>query len=494
MPEDEEPRLIAERRRKLERVVSSGRLGYPYRFPDAVPTATVAAAAGALDPGAEDPSRTFAVAGRLGPVRQHGKSAFLDLHDLDGHLQLFARVDELGDAGYEAMLDELDPGDIVGAVGHPVRTKRGEPSLRVTRIELLAKALRPPPEKWHGLQDEEARIRRRHVDLFASPASRARFRARSHLVAGVRTFLGERGFLEVETGVLGPVASGAAARPFVTRSNYLDDELPLRIALELQLKRLLVGGLERVFEVGPVFRNEDLDSTHTPEFTMMECYWAYADYQDMRGLVEGLYERLAGVAAKALPDVPEAADAPAVFRPPFDVVDYVDTLEANSGISGLLDRPLEELRALARKTGAPIPENATAAKCFDKLFDRYVEPTLVRPTFVFDYPTATSPLAKAHRSRPGRIERFELFYRGFELGNAYSELNDPEEQRKRFLAQAGDDPDASYAYDAEFVEALEYGMPPAAGLGIGIDRMAMALTGATSIKDVVLFPQSRRKS
>ncbi|MCI4356545.1 MAG: OB-fold nucleic acid binding domain-containing protein, partial [Thermoplasmata archaeon] len=273
---DEESPLIEERRRKVERVRSSGRTPYPYRFADVVPTAKVVAAAKPLAPGADDPSRTFAVAGRLGSIRQHGKSAFFDLRDRDGSIQLFARIDELGEAGYRSLIDDLDPGDIVGAVGHPMVTKRGEPSLRVTRVELLAKALRPPPEKWHGLQDEEARIRHRHVDLFASSESRARFRARSQLLSGLRTFLTERGFLEVETGVLSPVASGAAARPFVTRSNYLNDELRLRIALELHLKRLLVGGLERVFEVGPVFRNEDLDSTHTPEFTMMECYWAYA--------------------------------------------------------------------------------------------------------------------------------------------------------------------------------------------------------------------------
>ncbi|MCI4332325.1 MAG: lysine--tRNA ligase [Thermoplasmata archaeon] len=491
---EEESRLIAERRRKLGLVRASGRSAYPYRFGDVVATGTVAAAARALEPGADDVGQTFSVAGRLGAIRQHGKSAFLDLNDRDGSIQLFARVDELGEAGYQSMLDELDPGDIVGAVGHPVRTKRGEPSLRVKHIELLAKALRPPPEKWHGLQDEEARIRRRHVDLFASSESRARFRARSLLTAGLRTFLTEAGFLEVETGVLSPVASGAAARPFVTRSHYLDDELRLRVALELQLKRLLVGGLERVFELGPVFRNEDLDSTHTPEFTMMECYWAYADYLDMRGLVERLYGRLAEVAAAALPDVPAAQAAAEVFRAPFDVVDYVETLERRMGVDHLLEKPIEELRTLARATGAPITGDAPAAKCFDKLFDRHVEPTLIRPTFVMDYPTVTSPLAKAHRSRPGRIERFELFYRGFELGNAYSELNDPEEQRRRFLEQAGDDPDTNFAYDEEFVEALEHGMPPAAGLGIGVDRMAMALTGATSIKDVVLFPPARRRT
>ncbi|MCI4325513.1 MAG: lysine--tRNA ligase [Thermoplasmata archaeon] len=490
---DEESQLVAERRRKLGLVRSAGRTAYPYRFADVVATGTVATAARALEPGAEDLAQSFAVAGRLGAIRQHGKSAFLDLQDRDGSLQLFARVDELGEAGYQTMLDELDPGDIVGAVGRPVRTKRGEPSLRVTRIELLAKALRPPPEKWHGLQDEEARIRHRHVDLFASRESRARFRARSLLTAGLRNFLTEAGFLEVETGVLSSVASGAAARPFVTHSHYLNDELRLRVALELQLKRLLIGGLERVFELGPVFRNEDLDSTHSPEFTMMECYWAYADYTDMRGLVERLYERLAHVAAAALPDVPGAKAAPEVFRPPFDVVDYVETLERAMGRDGLLDAPVDELRRLARATGVAIADDAPAGKCFDKLFDKYVEPTLLRPTFVMDYPTATSPLAKAHRSRPGRIERFELFYRGFELGNAYSELNDPDEQRRRFLEQAGDDPDAHFALDEEFVEALEHGMPPASGLGIGVERMAMALTGTSSIKDLVLFPPTRRR-
>jgi lysyl-tRNA synthetase class 2 len=243
-----------------------------------------------------------------------------------------------------------------------------------------------------------------------------------------------------------------------------------------------------------VFRNEDLDSTHSPEFTMMECYWAYADYHDMRGLVERLYERLARIATEALPEVPAARSAQEVFRPPFAVVDYVDALEARVGTHGLLDAPVEELRRLGRAAGIPLADDAPAAKCFDKLFDHYVEPTLLAPTFVMDYPAVTSPLAKSHRSRPGRIERFELFYRGFELGNAYSELNDPDEQRRRFLEQAGDDPDANVAYDAEFVEALEHGMPPASGLGIGVDRMAMALTGATSIKDVVLFPPARRRS
>jgi lysyl-tRNA synthetase class 2 len=490
---EEESHLVAERRRKVEKVRAAGREPYPYRFADASSTGRIISAAKALAPGTEDASRTFSVAGRIGAIRQHGKSAFLDLSDRDGAIQLFARIDDLGEAGYQAMLDELDPGDIIGAVGHPMVTKRGEPSLRLERIELLAKALRPPPEKWHGLTDEEARIRHRHVDLFASSESRARFRARSQLVAGLRGFLTEHGFLEVETGVLSPVASGASARPFVTRSNYLDDELRLRIALELNLKRLLVGGLERVYEVGPVFRNEDLDSTHTPEFTMMECYWAYADYTDMRKLVEALYERLAGIAAAALPDVPAAQQAPAVFHAPFDVVEYVPTLEEKMGLHGLLDAPIDRLRELARETKVPIPDDATAAKCFDKLFDAHVEPTLTRPTFVVDYPAVTTPLAKAHRTKPGLVERFELFYRGFELGNAYSELNDPVEQKKRFLAQTGDDPDSTYAYDASFVEALEYGMPPASGLGIGVDRMTMALTGSDSIKDVVLFPPIRRR-
>ncbi|HEV2167126.1 MAG TPA: amino acid--tRNA ligase-related protein, partial [Thermoplasmata archaeon] len=290
-----------------------------------------------------------------------------------------------------------------------------------------------------------------------------------------------------------PIASGAAAQPFTTHSNFLDRDLQLRIALELPLKRLLVGGLERVYEVGHVFRNEDLDSTHSPEFTMMELYWAYADYSDMRGLVEGLYGALAEEVAKLLPESPAAREAPERFRAPFASVDFVEELERRSGIPNLLERSREELRAFARTAGATVPDDSPSGKFLDKLFEHYVEPTLDRPTFVLDFPESTTPLAKRHRSRPGRVERFELFARGIELGNAYTELNDPDEQERRFREQLSTRGEDHYAYDSDFVEALRFGMPPSTGLGIGIDRMVMALTGTPSIKDVILFLPTRER-
>lgn len=491
MPEDSH--LVEERRGKVERLRREGREPFPWSYPGRVPSETVVAACRGIAPGGSAGERSFRVAGRIRAIRGHGKSAFLDLDDLSGLLQLFARVDELGEAGFGQLLADIDPGDLVGADGIAVVTRRGEPSLRISAYAVLAKALHPPPEKFHGLQDPEARIRRRYVDLLASPESRTRFRVRSLLTRALRQHLDGLGFLEVETPTLVPVASGAAAQPFTTRSNYLDEELQLRIALELPLKRLLVGGLERVYEVGHVFRNEDLDSTHSPEFTMMELYWAYADYTDMRGLVERLYESLSRTAAEIYPGSPAAQEAPARFRPPFATVDFVDELERRSGLSDLLGKSREELAALARAVGATVPDDSPSGKFLDKLFEHYVEPTLDRPTFVVDFPAATTPLAKRHRTRPDRVERFELFDRGFELGNAYTELNDPDEQERRFREQLSARGEDHYAYDADFVDALRYGMPPSTGLGIGIDRMIMALTGAPSIKDVILFPLARER-
>jgi len=399
----------------------------------------------------------------------------------------------LGEEAYRGWIADLDSGDIVGAEGRPALSRRGEPSLVATRVELLAKAISPPPEKFHGLQDVEERIRRRHLDLMTSPESRARFRARSELVRTTRAFLADAGFLEVETPVLGTVASGASAQPFVTRSNYLDAELRLRIALELPLKRLLVGGFERVFEIGKCFRNEDLDTTHSPEFTMLEAYWAYADYSDMRLLTARLYAELGRRARELLPEVPAVAEAARAFEGGFRTIDYVETLEKESGISGLLEKDRDGLRQLARAAGSTVPADSPAGVFLDKLFEHFVEPTLDRPTFVVDHPTSTTPLAKRHRSKPGRVERFEFYYRGIELGNAYTELNDPDEQERRFREQLEQRGGAVYAYDEEFVRALRFGLPPTTGIGIGIDRMAMALTGATSIKDVLLFPLVRAR-
>lgn len=494
MVEEEESHLRRARRTKVDELRRRGVEPYPYRFGDRSDASRIVAKARALAPGTRAEGERHRVAGRLLAVRRHGRTAFLDLNDLSGSIQLVLDAGTLGEEAYDRWLSDLDPGDIVGAEGVAMATRRGEPSLGVTSLELLAKAIAPPPEKWHGLKDSEERLRRRYVDLLGSGETRARFRARSLLVRGLRRFLDDEGFLEVETPVLSSVSSGAAAAPFLTRSRYLDAELRLRISLELHLKRLLVGGLERVYEVGRIFRNEDLDSTHSPEFTMMELYWAYEDYLGMAAMIERLYSSLAQQLPEWLPDSKTAAEAPELFRPPFARIDFVEELERRSGLSDLLGKGRDELRTLARGVGATVPDDSPPGTFLDKLFDHYVLPTLDRPTFVLDFPTSTTPLAKRHRARPGRVERFELYCRGYELGNAYTELNDPDEQESRFQEQLTARGEDSYAYDADFVEALRYGMPPATGIGIGIDRMVMALTGTPSIKDVILFPLVRDRA
>jgi lysyl-tRNA synthetase, class II len=487
----DETSLERERREKVARWRADGKEPYPWSFPHRVGTDVVRAACARLRPGEEDLGHPLRVAGRLRAIRVHGRTAFADLDDLAGSLQLFFRVDELGETGFQSWIRDLDPGDVVGADGAPAVSRRGEPSLLVTALTLLAKAISPPPEKFHGLQDVEERIRHRYVDLLASPETRERFRLRSALVAEARASLHGEGFFEVETPVLLPIAGGAAAQPFVTRSNYLNEELRLRIALELPLKRLLVGGLERVFEIGKCFRNEDLDSTHSPEFTMLEAYWAYADYSDMRQLIERLYARLAGRAREVAPENAQVAAAAEAFGREFATVDFLEELERRSGLTDLAAKSRAELRDLARSAGSTVPPDSSTGVFLDKLFEHYVEPHLTAPTFVVDHPVATSPLAKHHRSKPGRLERFEFYYRGYELGNAYTELNDPDEQERRFREQLSDRAADQYAFDEDFVRALRYGLPPCTGVGIGIDRMVMALTGTPSIKEVILFPQAR---
>ncbi|HXQ48941.1 MAG TPA: lysine--tRNA ligase [Thermoplasmata archaeon] len=487
---DETP-LEHERRLKVARWREEGREPYPWNFPGRVPTEVVRTRAATLSSGMEAESETVRVAGRLRAFRVHGRTAFADIDDLSGALQLILRADVLGEATYQSWLSDLDSGDVVGAEGAPALSRRGEPSLVVRQVHLLAKAIAPPPEKFHGLQDVEERLRRRYLDLLSSAETRQRFRVRSLLTRETRAFFEESGFLEVETSVLVPLAGGAAAEPFVTHSNYLAQDVQLRIALELPLKRLIVGGLERVFELAKCFRNEDLDTIHSPEFTMLEAYWAYADYLDMLGLTERLYQRLSALAATLLPDVREAQEAAREFAAGPSRVDFVDELERVSGITGVLDKTPDQLRDLARAAGSTVPSDSPPGVFLDKLFEHYVEPTLDRPTFVLDHPISTTPLAKRHRRLPGRVERFEFYYRGFELGNAYSELTDPDEQERRFQEQVDARAEYRYAYDADFIRALRHGMPPTTGIGIGIDRMVMALTGTPSIKDVLLFPLVR---
>jgi len=490
---DETP-LEHERRAKVARWRADGREPYPWSFPGRVATEAVRDRCRLLTAGQEADGEPARVAGRLQAFRVHGRTAFADVEDLSGSLQLILRADVLGEAPYRAWVGDLDSGDIVGAEGRPTLSRRGEPSLVAQRVELLAKAISPPPEKFHGLQDVEERIRHRYVDLLSSAETRARFRARSMLVRETRAFFEEAGFLEVETSVLQPQAGGGAAKPFRTHSNYLGDEVELRIALELPLKRLLVGGLERVFELAKVFRNEDLDTTHSPEFTMLEAYWAYADYTDMKGLVERLYPRLATRVGALLPEVPAAQEAAQAFAGGFRTVDFVEELERRSGLTGLIERNPDELRQFARAAGSTVPDDSPSGVFLDKLFEHYVEPHLTDPTFVMDHPTSTTPLAKRHRSKPGRVERFEFYYHGVELGNAYTELTDPDEQVRRFEEQLSARAEDRFAYDDDFVRALRYGMPPATGIGIGIDRMVMALTGSPSIKGVILFPLVRERT
>lgn len=489
----EESHLERERRGKIARWRAEGREPFPWSFPDRTLIREVRALTSSLAPGEEVVGRTARVAGRLLTTRAHGGTSFIDLEDASGTLQLLLTIHELGEETYTRWLADLDPGDIVGAVGMPAVSRRGEPSLRIQSLELLAKAIAPPPEKFHGLQDPEERIRRRYLDLMSSAESRERFRLRSLLTREIRHYFDAAGFLEVETPILLRVAGGAAAAPFVTRSRYLGSELQLRISIELSLKQLLIGGLERVYEIGRCFRNEDLDSTHSPEFTMLELYWAYADYHDMRRLMEGLFERLGARMLEWQPDSEAARSAAQLFRPPFATLDFVQALEERSGIRDLLSRPTPELGELARRCGATVPADSPPGVFLDKLFEHYVEPTIDRPTFVVDHPASTTPLAKRHRSLSGRVERFEIHCRGFEIGNCYTELNDPDEQERRFQEQLTARGEDRYAYDAEFVEALRHGMPPATGIGFGIERIVMALTGAKSIKDVILFPQVRSR-
>jgi lysyl-tRNA synthetase, class II len=492
-PRDErdEGRVLAERRQKLEQLRADGVEPFPPGFRDRTPIADVLARYESLEAG-EETEDTYRLAGRLAARRGHGKAAFLDLLDRTGRVQLHARKDVLGDS-FEGLVG-LDLGDLVGVTGAPFRTRRGELSLRVDAWQLLSKSLRPPPDKYHGLTDVETRYRHRELDLLANEETRDLFIMRSRLVAAVRRFLDDRGFLEVETPVLQPLYGGALARPFTTHHNALDRDLYLRIATELYLKRLIVGGLEKVYELGKDFRNEGISHKHNPEFTMLETYEACADYEDVAAMTEALVAHAAEqtLGATSVEREGETID----LSPPWRRLTLRDAILAETGVDIEAATERETLLAAMQQAGLEFhPEPGTGwGKLVDELLSKHVEPKLVQPTFILDYPVELSPFARPHRSKPGLVERFEGFIGGIEVANSFSELTDPDEQRRRFqdqqrLGAAGDE--ETQPYDEDFVHALEHGMPPTGGLGMGIDRLLMVLSGRRSIREVVLFPALR---
>ena len=476
--------VLRDRRQKLERLREAGIEPFPHEFSEREEIAEVRAAHEGLPAGAETESR-HRVAGRIVARRGHGKAAFLDLRDGSGQIQLHAREDLLGPEAFE-LLVHLDLGDIIGVEGNAFATRRGELSLQVTRWRLLTKSLRPPPDKFHGLEDVETRYRQRELDLMANEDTRRLFAIRTQTVNEVRRWLDARGFTEVETPVLQPLYGGALARPFTTHHNALDRDLYLRIATELYLKRLVVGGMDRVYELGKDFRNEGISPKHNPEFTMLEWYEAYADYEktarDLELMVSEVAERVLGTTEI------ERDGQTIQLAPPWRRVTLREAIRERSGID-IAEHPTREALAAAMDS-EPDPGEGWG-KLVDGLLSKLVEPELVQPTFLLDYPVELSPFAKAHRSEEGVVERWEAFVGGIEISNSFSELNDPDEQRRRFEQQAEEirrgDEDAQ-PFDEGFVEALEHGMPPTGGVGLGIDRLVMILSGAPSLRETILFP------
>lgn len=488
--------LVAARQEKVARLRAAGVDPYPARTRR---THTVADAADAFlrseERGHAEGPHDVVLAGRLvGARRLMGGAAFVHLEDASGRTQLHLRRNRMGAEAYGSFVANFDPGDFVSASGTMFRTRMGEVTLAVDELHMLAKSLLPLPEKWHGLRDVETRFRKRYLDMLGNPEVRARFAARTRAVAAVRSYLDQRGFLEVETPVLQPMYGGGAAEPFTTFSHALDRKLYLRIADELYLKRLLVGGFERVYEIAKDFRNEGIDRTHLPEFTQMECYWAYADYIDMMALTEDLVAHVA-LAVNGTTEV-SIDGRPLDLAPPWRRITTREAVRRATGIDFTEHPDLEGLRRAMCAAGIEADPQPTWAKTVDELLAEHVEPKLWQPTFLTDYPVALSPLAKRKPDDPAFVERFEPFAAGFELGNAFSELNDPQDQRARFeemAAQRAAGDAEAHPLDEDFLEALMHGMPPTAGLGIGIDRLVMLVTGQPNIREVVLFPPLRTR-
>lgn len=480
------------RMEKLPRIREAGVDPYP---PRATRDMTVGEALVRFDQAEESGEGVSGwLAGRLMSIRLMGKAAFAHIADGSGRIQIYLRRDELGDEAYERFRRDVDIGDFIGVRGEVFRTRTGEITIRAEEFALLAKALRPLPEKWHGLKDVEIRYRQRYLDLVVNEDTRRIFTLRSRVISSMRRFLDDSGFMEVETPILQPIYGGAAAQPFETYHRALDRKLFLRIATELYLKRLIVGGLDRVYEIGKNFRNEGISTRHNPEFTVMELYKAYADYNDIMALVE---EMTAYIAQEALGSLSIAYDGNEIdLTPPWRRKPMVKAIAEETGIDILKHPDRKTLLARARELDLRLEETPTWGKMVDDLFSTYVEPKLIQPTFVVDYPLEISPLAKRKPDSEVLVERFEGFIGGLELANAFTELNDPVDQRERFEAQVEDrslGDDEAHPMDEDFVQALEYGMPPTGGLGVGVDRLVMLLTDQTSIREVILFPQLRSK-
>ncbi len=482
---EELSQVLIDRRRKLEELRAAGVEPFPHAFAGVEPIAAVKAPHETLPAGEETGVRAR-IAGRLAARRGQGKAAFLDVVDRSGRMQLHARADVLGEERMARLL-ALDLGDLLGADGTVFRTRRGELSLAIDDFALLAKSLRPPPDKHHGLADVETRHRHRELDLMASEETRGVFIARAKVIAAIRGFLDDAGFVEVETPILQPVYGGAAARPFVTHHNQLERDLYLRIATELYLKRLIVGGLERVYEIGKNFRNEGVSYKHNPEFTVLEWYEAYADYDDVARRCEALIAHVAEAVGY---------DGEVDFSAPWRRETLAGAIGDRTKVDILANRDPESLRAAMHEQGLDAaPADDSWGQLVDHLLSKYVEPELLQPTFLTDYPVEISPLAKLHRSSQDALtERWEAFAAGMEIANAFTELNDPDDQRARFEQQrryAAEGDEEAQPFDEAYLFALEHGMPPTGGIGIGIDRLVMLLTGQRSIREVVLFPAMR---
>lgn len=435
--------------------------------------------------------QTASIAGRMMTKRGKGKVGFAHLQDREGQVQIYVRKDEVGEENYQ-IFKKADLGDFLGVEGEIMKTDTGEVSIKAKKVTMLSKALRPLPDKYHGLSNVEQRYRQRYLDLISNKESFDRFTKRSRIVSSIRNYLDNHGYLEVETPVLHNQAGGASARPFTTHHNALDMELYLRIALELHLKRLIVGGMEKVYEISRVFRNEGIDTTHNPEFTMLEVYTAYTDYLDVMDLVEGIIRNAAMAANGTAKLQYDGQDIDLESK--FGRLHMVDGIKQVTGIDFWQPMTVEEARALAKEHNVEINDSMQVGQIINEFFETFVEDTLVNPTFVYGHPVEVSPLAKKNPEDPRFTDRFELFIIGKEFANAFTELNDPIDQRERFEEQerqraAGDD--EAHGVDEDFLEALEYGMPPTGGLGIGIDRLVMLLTDAQSIRDVLLFPTMR---